>query len=943
MMTTPSIRLQNYDNALSHRDIEHIARNLGKASESGNGWTCLCPAHNDHSPSLSLSLGSDGKLLLSCFTGCSFEDVLREIKDRGLLSNQNNASRFCEPKAANTVRHEKISPIIPLEYDKKLRSQAQPSAVAPIFPVPEHLGKPDFKLHGRIADQLFAYHNAQGQLDGYMGRWNLPEGKKVFRPILWCKISNGRPKWFSQGFPEPRPLYNLHLIAADANKGKRSLIVEGEKAADAAQILFPDMICTTTMHGAQSPQNTDFGPLKDRSVILALDNDQAGKEYGEKVAKLCREAGVLSISQLNLDVFEHFCIQDDEITDRTEELPEGYDLADALAEGWTASFLEKFEKNDDTPLFVGVTLPPENTLSSKKRDSHAKCSVIDGVLIWHNGNIEKVICNPAFEVVAHTVNEDGTNAGRLIAVTNTDGKKHTFFASMRDLSNGAQSKVIADLSDKGCFIPSARGSKEQLVDCIKSFPCDKRMITFSQMGWRQNNTVFVTSAIIFSTNDSDEFLYVGSSDFDVEVSGTHCEWKDRVGIYFSGNHFLIAGAGVAFSAILRPFLPKSVENRLINFQGPSRSGKTACLAAITSIMGAPAYMQSFRSTSNGLEGLLEVHNHVPVVIDEFGQCSESTIREIGYLMQGRGKARKKQDGTALPITTWQNNVIGSGEKTLLQMCTKIRKQVEAGESQRFIDLPIDEMGAFQNLHQMTGASLANLLKENSSRYYGTPFLRFIQKLLEELTTNGQTVISSKLNELMEEFIQVFSEHTTHGQQISLVTHWASYYAAAALAQTYGIFPDSITKDDVFSSVAWCCKKILDTRDEESGNLPYEIGEGCKQLYAWFAVNQGGFSSIDLLTSGSHPLSYLKQLGYYRTDKSNKEFLISCLSRVLEDEVLSGFDAKPILQHLEANGAFIRGKRGKKGATQIRINECRVDCYVFDASLILNGGVQPDED
>ena len=40
-----------------------------------NQWQAQCPAHEDKHPSLSLSQGTDGRLLLDCKAGCTFEAV----------------------------------------------------------------------------------------------------------------------------------------------------------------------------------------------------------------------------------------------------------------------------------------------------------------------------------------------------------------------------------------------------------------------------------------------------------------------------------------------------------------------------------------------------------------------------------------------------------------------------------------------------------------------------------------------------------------------------------------------------------------------------------------------------------------------------------------------------------------------------------------------------
>ena len=38
-------------------------------------WVARCPAHEDHSPSLSIRLKNDGRMLFKCFTGCNFNKI----------------------------------------------------------------------------------------------------------------------------------------------------------------------------------------------------------------------------------------------------------------------------------------------------------------------------------------------------------------------------------------------------------------------------------------------------------------------------------------------------------------------------------------------------------------------------------------------------------------------------------------------------------------------------------------------------------------------------------------------------------------------------------------------------------------------------------------------------------------------------------------------------
>lgn len=64
------------------------------------GLAC-CPAHGDRRPSLTLADAPDGRLLLSCKTGCSFGDVLAALRDRGLVDRHDRPQR---PSASEIAR-----------------------------------------------------------------------------------------------------------------------------------------------------------------------------------------------------------------------------------------------------------------------------------------------------------------------------------------------------------------------------------------------------------------------------------------------------------------------------------------------------------------------------------------------------------------------------------------------------------------------------------------------------------------------------------------------------------------------------------------------------------------------------------------------------------------------------------------------------------------------
>ncbi len=48
-----------------------------KVRQTGpSSWICSCPAHEDHSPSMTVRELDDGRILVHCFAGCSVEEIL---------------------------------------------------------------------------------------------------------------------------------------------------------------------------------------------------------------------------------------------------------------------------------------------------------------------------------------------------------------------------------------------------------------------------------------------------------------------------------------------------------------------------------------------------------------------------------------------------------------------------------------------------------------------------------------------------------------------------------------------------------------------------------------------------------------------------------------------------------------------------------------------------
>ena len=74
---------------------EVLDRLEGVRRESAGQWAARCPAHEDRKPSLSISDGLDGRILLHCHAGCELEAVLLAVnlETRDLFPKTNGHQR----------------------------------------------------------------------------------------------------------------------------------------------------------------------------------------------------------------------------------------------------------------------------------------------------------------------------------------------------------------------------------------------------------------------------------------------------------------------------------------------------------------------------------------------------------------------------------------------------------------------------------------------------------------------------------------------------------------------------------------------------------------------------------------------------------------------------------------------------------------------------------
>lgn len=181
-----------------------------------------------------------------------------------------------------------------------------------------------------LPTMTFAYRHPDGKIFLWVCRYNKPGGGKDVIP--WrqttepMKSKSGKDipvgTWRAKGFSgeEKRPIYGLDRMAKHPDAVL--LIVEGEKAADAAQALFPHLVVISWQGGCAQLRKADWAPVKawKGRIVLWPDNDKPGREAMEFLRAVCPEnSAAVKVPA---------------------DWPDGWDLADPLPEGITKATLD---------------------------------------------------------------------------------------------------------------------------------------------------------------------------------------------------------------------------------------------------------------------------------------------------------------------------------------------------------------------------------------------------------------------------------------------------------------------------------------------------------------------------------------------------------------------------------------------------------------------------
>lgn len=319
------------------RELPDLMLSYGiKLKERGNRFECLCPAHDDHNPSMSVFRNGDGEWKAHCFS-CGFHE-----NNYGFVGHMEGLDtrvpeEFLKIKEFIGDPTHKAAPYATIEAEKlptrPQRETYPPPADAPDPPWTKanyqneagewvSMGEPVSTWTFTTLDGAPWYYECRYEVTNADG-----EIRKEPRCWSWGHRSPMPPRWECAAPSKPRPLYGLEML----KQAKQILITEGPKKASAAQSLLPNSVaCLTWSNGANGAKHADWSILSgytSLSAILCPDADEPGYQAMDWVGRKLAELGFADISIVGL-----------------EDMPEGWDIADGIKEGWTAAQLIGFFK-----------------------------------------------------------------------------------------------------------------------------------------------------------------------------------------------------------------------------------------------------------------------------------------------------------------------------------------------------------------------------------------------------------------------------------------------------------------------------------------------------------------------------------------------------------------------------------------------------------------------
>ena len=530
-------------------------------------------------------------------------------------------------------------------------------------------------------------------------------------------------------------------------------------------------------------------------------------------------------------------------------------------------------------------------------------------------------------VLAETVDEHEQNYGRLLEWRDSRGKIHEWAMPACLLVKRNGEEMFSALMSGGLpFI--AQEHKRKLAAYLMRCKPGKRIISVERTGW--HGRAYVLPGETIGLDAEGVILQTaGYTTSDFTECGTLAGWQQGVAGLAVSNSRLCFALSLAFASPLLSLV--GMEGGGFHLKGSSSDGKSIITEAAASVYGNPRrYVQTWRTTGNGIEGIASRRNDALLCLDELGQVDGREAGEMAYMLaNGQGKGRSKQDGELRERKAWRLLFLSNGELSLEDHAASVGQRIQAGMEVRTIQIPSEtgKYRAFEYLHGMEGSAVfADTLKANAAGQYGTAFRAFIEALATNLDQHREH-LRGEIKRLTDELTPKDA-----GSQVNrAIRRFALVAAAGELATALGV--TGWPAGEAVRAARICIKAWLDER----GHLGNKEDAATLQQVRGFVVAHQYTRFADWFKDDHRPAN---MVGYRRVEADGVIFLIPPTGWL---EITKGRDPKRAAQLCLEAGYLLKSKERLQRKVRLPGMNGSVWVYQLTQRVIADEAGGPDDE
>ncbi|MBU1334456.1 MAG: DUF927 domain-containing protein [Alphaproteobacteria bacterium] len=586
------------------------------------------------------------------------------------------------------------------------------------------------------------------------------------------------------------------------------------------------------------------------------------------------------------------------------------------------------ENAADLVAVAGVASVPQNFVSFGPYRSSAK-----GLFyIAEDDDLPVFLCSP-IAIVALTRNDANRAWGRLVEVEDQDGHVHQITISNEMLAKSGGEAVRVLLMSAGATVSTRRASTAHLNEYLATVQIGSRRRIVQTTGWHNNDYVLPdkvysvedTSNLVFSNPYSEtcsQFKAVYAQAGELET------WKNEIGRLAVGNSRLLLVLAIAFAA---PMIGRlDVAGGGFHFRGASSIGKTSLIRAASSVFSNERFMQTWRATSAGLEGVAATLNDSLLGLDEISQVAPDAASETAYMLaNGLGRTRATKDGQAKEAARFRLLFVSTGEESLADRIRDDRlgrRRAMAGQEIRMLDIPSDvKYGVFESLHGFpSGAALADHIREVSRKQHGTPFDALIKAIMST-PAEGIDDLRARVKSVAGDL----SKGLEGGQVLRAAERFAVACVAAQFAAEHDIV--SWSSQQIVDAIRTCFTAWL---TERGGDGALERTKAILSVQRFIQAHQtsrfewiGSPNVTEFEPDDTPRINNLA--GYYFRGTEGVRY---GFTRGGLEEALEGLNLKTAVNNL-ADAGFLKVDGEGKNSISKRVRTTKIRLYMIDDSIL----------